>query len=236
MTGSILKISKVNIRKIEQTIDYSFKDKLILQRALTHPSFDEGINYESLEFLGDSILNFVITSELITRFSLLKEGQLSKMKSYLVSKDVEVSIAQDISIGEYILMSESESATGGKYKQTISENALEALIGAVYLDSNIKYAKDFILKFWSSYIDSCQEKSIAFDPKSRLQEIAYQRWKSIPHYQMLDMQQYSAHHEFKVLLSLEGMVVTGHGSNKKEAEKVAAKLMLNKITSKTFET
>ncbi|MFO1129815.1 MAG: ribonuclease III [Rickettsiales bacterium] len=219
----------LNIAKLQKLIQYEFKDESLLQLAMTHPSLGR-VNYEVLEFLGDSVLNFIITTEIIKKFSLNShEGILSKIKSYLISKEFLVQIANELNLFEFLQISYGESITNGQKKDNALENATEALIGAIYLDSSIEKAREFVLHFWGKYIDiknlDLEIAGKSFDPKSKLQELIYKQYKKYPIYTLVNVQINKFEHIFEVELYIEDMnlKIKAIGKNKKDAEKHAAK-------------
>ena len=158
--------------ELEIKLNYTFKDKKLLKEALTHPSMSykgKHFNYERLEFLGDSILSMVIIEYLFKKHTDETEGELSKRKSFLVSKDVLYKIAKNLEIGKFIIMTAGQENCGGRENVNNLENVVEAIIGAMYLDANIEAVKNFILNTWVKFDE--EKTKAPKDPKSELQEI-----------------------------------------------------------------
>ena len=215
---------------LEVAINYKFKNRNILVECLTHPSMnDKNLNYERLEFLGDSVLNLIITEFLVKQFKLLSEGDLAKKRAYLVSGSLSTKIARRIDLGKYIIMSNSERKSGGIDKSKNLENVVESLIGSIYLDGDFDSARKVVLFLWQDYLNidiSARE----YNPKSYLQEWALAKNYKLPVY-ILRSQTGTAHQPiFEVEASVElfGHAV-GYGKSKKEAEIDAAKNLINGI-------
>lgn len=227
----------VNFNKLQKLINYQFKDEKLLELALTHPSSAKIVNNQVLEFLGDSVLNFIITSIITDKFGLAgDEGVLSKIKAYLVSKEFLVKIANQINLSDFLLISYGESITGGQKKDNALENAVEALIGAIYSDSGIEESRQFILHFWGEYIEiknlDLEKVSSSFDPKSKLQEIIYKKYKKYPIYNLINVEINKFDHVFEVEAYIEDLNLRqkAKGKNKKEAEKACAKIILELLS------
>ncbi len=139
-----------NYKKIEDILGHKFKDKTLLKEALTHKTYafeaDKPVDYnERLEFLGDSVLNFIVSEELYKSNMFLSEGELTRRRAFIVNNKVLANIAKDMCIGKYLLFGVGEKKQDGQKNDTNLANALEALIGAIYLDSNIKTVREFVL-------------------------------------------------------------------------------------------
>ena len=220
---------------LENIINYTFNNKNLLFLALTHSSITNKnskiANNERLEFLGDKVLGIIIANYLYDRFTNFPEGELSKIFSYLTSKDVLFKIGVNLNIFNFI-------KKNNDIPLSIVVDALEALIGAIYLDSDIKHCEQFILKHWLTYLDDYFINDIYtnFNPKSYLQEWAQKNKLSIPIYN--DLKKEGPEHQpiFFVSLIVENHdEVIGKGSNKQLAQKNAAldfihKYNLNKPT------
>lgn len=220
---------------IEVLLGYNFKNKLLLDEALTHPSSSKQnpengtvFNYERLEFLGDSVLGLVIAEILIIKFPQEKEGNLAKRQSALVRGETLAFIAEKLQIGQYIKMAQGEESSGGRSNKSNIENALEAIIGAIYLDSGLPEAAEFIHKHWDNIIETMSEPPK--DPKTTLQEWSQGRGLSIPQYEVLETTGPSHDPRFKVSVKVEGYEPSiAEGDSKKKAEKIAAADFLKKI-------
>lgn len=213
---------------------YVFKNQNLLKEALSHPSLGHNPNnkqnYERFEFLGDAVLGLIIIEYLIIRFPEEDEGKLAKRKANLVSGDILSKIGNDLNIGKRLYMSDSEDRHGGRNNPHNIENALEAIIAAIYLDSDLITTKKIILEFWHDYIENMKE--IPLDYKSELQEELQRREIKLPEYELISQTGPAHMLTFTVGLSIEGFKkVLGTGKSKKEAEKKAAAEFLKQLNS-----
>jgi len=224
-----------NINQLEEIIKISFKSKSLLKLSLTHKSYayekgSKGFN-ERLEFLGDSILNLAVSNFLYRKFPDYDEGELSKLKSNLVSRKSVLSYAKKINLGKFVLLSSGEAVSGGRERDSILANAWEALVGAIYLDQGLEVATKFILSHLNVDV-----KFNLDDYKSRLQEMVQKKYKVLPHYSVISEKGPEHKKEFMVEVSIKGDVLgRGKGSSKKLAEKQAAVKAIQKLTSKPKE-
>lgn len=217
---------------IDEILGYKFKNRQFLQEALTHPSIcakDKSISsYERLEFLGDSVLSLIIISYIIDKFSNENEGKLAKRKAALVDGETLAKIGTSVGIGMKIIMSDSEVKLGGRENPHNIENALEAVIGAIYLDGGIEEAKRIVINLWEPYI--VEMKEVPTDPKSKLQEDLQKRGLPLPKYELVEQGGPGHMLEFKVRIIVPGFKeATGIGKSKQAAEKEAAISMLSQI-------
>lgn len=169
-------------QQLERTIRYQFRDRNLLRRALTHKSFASSVtpdpndihpHNERFEFFGDAVLSFTVSEILLTRYPDAREGQLSKVKNHLVSKSHLTMVAREIVLGDYLLLGKGEELTGGRAKQKLLGNAMEALLAAIYLDGGIKPAKAFVEDFVVAEFDkTVGQIEEARNFKSELQERA----------------------------------------------------------------
>lgn len=215
---------------IEKIIGYSFKDKAVLKEALTHKSYAgehrSAKHNERLEFLGDSILGAIVADYIYNKCPHVEEGVLSKIKSNLVSRHNLYLWGKELSIGKYMCLGHGELATGGRERDSILSNAVEALIGAVYIDGGYLAAESIILP-WVKTQPLTQDKR---DFKSVLQEYLQKRGKSTPVYEVI--QTVGPEHDkvFTVRVSLDGKELgIGKGRNKKLAEQSAAQNAFERI-------
>jgi ribonuclease-3 len=217
------------VNELEQTLNVRFNDKNLLMQALTHRSLssssDKGnVSNERLEFLGDSVLSFIVAEYLYKKYPDASEGELSRMKSSLVSGKVLHKWAAKISIGKYIQMSLGEELAGGRNKKSILINAYEALLGAIFLDQGIEKVKNIIHENLS------QEKIEDTDYKSRLQEFFQKNYKSLPVYNVV--KEIGPDHDkiFVIEIRFNNETIgVGSGKSKKEAEHAAAKNALQEL-------
>lgn len=229
----------VELKKLEAVLGYSFKDRHILSRALTHTSMtqsakSDAASYERLEFLGDRVLGLVMAQWLLAEFPDENEGAIAKRHAALVCGDTLASIAQDIAIGDYIVMSEAEKKSGGQRKETILADCMEAILGAVYSDGGLDVAQTLIGTVWKDRIRHNLEPPV--DYKSALQERLQARGMPLPEYRFIDREGPDHQPVFTVECRVENEpVVTAVAESKKAAEKLAAEKMLKLLESKVKE-
>ncbi len=227
---------KADVFLLQNNINYTFYSLELLELALMHPSLKAKAqytqSYERLEFLGDSLLNFIISEKLFTDFSNYSEGKLSKLRMSLVCRDTLAKVASDIELSKFLLLDAGEEMMGGRSNPKNLENAMEALIAAIYLDSKEKEGivkiSAIILQLWSKYLK--KDIEIEADPKTALQEFAHKHLSTTPNYKLQET--YGPAHDlnFKVILELKGQKPSqALGKNKKSAEKAAAIDMLKKL-------
>lgn len=216
--------------KLQETINYSFKNIELLRQALTHrsyinehPDFKLGHN-ERLEFLGDAVLEIVVTEHLFNSYPQTPEGDLTDWRASLVNAKMLAAIAKELNIEENLLLSRGEEKdNNSKARQYILANAMEALIGAIYLDGEIMSAKLFIHKFVINHLENILTNRLYLDPKSRFQEKAQETVGVTPHYRVLDENGPDHEKIFEVGLYInEELVAVGRGSSKQEAQVAAA--------------
>lgn len=220
---------KVSI--LENALNYKFKNLDLLKEALSHPSLkqhDNTVNdYERFEMLGDSILGFLITEMVFNNFYLYEEGDIAKIKSYAVSHEIVVKVAQKLNLAEYIIMTEGEERSGGRTNKNNMENAMEALLAAIYLDSDIIGVKKIVRNYWFKYIKNVDFSAI--DPKSSLQEWTQKQKHSVPIYEVIEKIGLVHEPVFTVIVRAGEHEQTATGTSIKEAEKKAAKKLLQRL-------
>ncbi|MCD7750858.1 MAG: ribonuclease III [Lachnospiraceae bacterium] len=212
--------------ELERKIGYSFSDKALMKQALTHSSYANEIkiikceNYERLEFLGDAVLELVSSDFLFSEYPDMTEGRLSKLRASLVCETALAYTAHQLELERYFLLGRGEETTGGRARSSIACDVVEALIGAIYLDSGIDEARKFIFAFILNDIES---KQLFYDAKSILQEYVQGGIKGQLNYRVVYEKGPEHDKEFYVELTLDERVV-GHGTghNKKAAEQQAA--------------
>jgi len=212
------------IKELEKIIKYSFKDKSLLIKSLTHKSFDNINNNEKLEFLGDRVLGLVISQKLLEKFPDEKEGIIDKKFANLVNKKTCSSIARKLNLKKYLFLGSSHKNLERSAEKIISD-CLEAIVGAIYLDGDLKVAQKFILKFWETYLD----KSIItlVDSKTQLQEYSLKKFKVLPKYTFHKELGPQHNPEFKIEVQIpNSKKFFGSGSSKKNAQQNAAAKLL----------
>ncbi len=223
----------MELDKIQKKIGLRFEDKGLLEEALTHRSYlNENprwghSNNERLEFLGDAVLELAVTGELFKRFPKKEEGRLTVLRAALVNSKSLYEVAEEIGLDKELLLSRGEAKdTKGKGRETISANAVEAVIGAIYMDQGYEKAKRFVDTFIISKLDSVAENG-GKDAKSLVQEHAQADFKITPRYEVLDESGPAHNRRFRVGLYFEEQLkAEGSGTSKQEAELDAAEKFL----------
>lgn len=215
------------LQELEQTIGYTFRDRSLLERALTHSSYSGGKNNgsnERLEFLGDAVLQIVVSRFLFENMTTEPEGGLTKLRASIVCENSLFSFAKRIQLGEYLYLGKGEEMTGGRERRSILADAFEAVIAAIFLDGGIEQAEDFVLKFMPS-IEALKSGKVKLgDYKTILQEIIQQNPEEHVSYDVTDEEGEAHRKLFSASVLLNGQVIgSGKGSSKKEAEQAAAK-------------
>jgi ribonuclease-3 len=219
---------------LQQAIDYRFRDTGMLEHALTHTSrANEDVSggvldNESLEFLGDAVLGFVVADALFRRFPQFNEGQKSKIKASLVSTATLAQLADRLSLGKYLLLGRGEEKTGGRQKQALLADAYEAIIAAIYLDGGVEQARRFILRELEPLFGDVRRfGTTGTDYKSALQELLQGQDRPLPEYRLTGTIGPEHRKQFQVDVIVSGSVVaSGSGPSKKDAEQDAARLAL----------
>jgi ribonuclease-3 len=230
-------MDQTQLLKLQKNLGVVFKDVDLIRQAMVHrsyinehPDFKTGHN-ERLEFLGDAVLEIIVTEYLFLNFTDVPEGDLTNWRASLVNAKMLYEIAQELKIEDALYLSKGESKDKNKKsRQFILANAVEAIIGAIYLDQGIPAAKKFVLKNIVCKLDSILENRLYLDPKSRFQEKAQEVRSVTPHYQILDQTGPDHAKTFTVGLYLgDELVTTGEGSSKQEAQVSAAAKGLKKM-------
>lgn len=209
----------MKVADLEKVLGYNFNDKKLLEEALTHPSKkveDKKIkSYQRLEFIGDKVLNFIIAAELFSIFPHEQEGDISKRHANLVAGFVCNKIAVSIGVPQYIIFSKAQLNDSTYRPEKVAEDAMEAIIGAIFIDGGINNVREFVLKHWRSYIRN--DVSPPKDAKSALQEYFQKRFKSLPVYQITQEGE-----QFTAAITIDGKSFSATARTKKEAEKKVA--------------
>ncbi|MDR0571440.1 MAG: ribonuclease III [Rickettsiales bacterium] len=213
-------------------LNYTFKNEKLLEEALTHPSLSKKkkngtkFNYEKLEFLGDAILSSIISDYLVKNHQYENEGNLSKRKAFLVSANIIYKIAKEkVFLDRFIMMSEGEKKNGGATKISNLENCMEAIIGAIFLDSDFETVRHVVLGLWLDIDSNLSEAPQS--PKMRLQEWSQKHLKTLPQYKLIDEIKEKDSNIFTMRLELDNLnSFNANGKSKKEAEKKAAEMAL----------
>ena len=211
-------------------IDYPFNNPALLTQALTHRSFS-GNNNERLEFLGDSVLNFIIAHQLYNRFNKLPEGDLSRLRAALVKESTLSEIASSLNVGESLKMGEGELKSAGYKRPSILADALEAIIGAVYLDGGFAAAEGLVLKLYELKLANIDPKIIDKDAKSQLQEYLQGKKIELPDYNVASIEGEAHAQTFKIECVIQKLRIStvGEGTSRRIAEQQAAQFALETI-------
>jgi ribonuclease III len=215
-------------------LGYQFKNAALLAQALTHRSFASN-NNERLEFLGDGALNFIIANQLYNRFNKLPEGDLSRLRAQLVKESTLCEIAISLNVGESLKLGEGEMKSAGWKRPSILADALEAIVGAVYIDGGHLAAEALVLQLFSEKISQIDPKIIDKDAKSQLQEYLQAKKIALPDYNVVLIEGEAHAQTFKISCNIQKLNINtvGEGTSRRNAEQQAAQLALDKILDNT---
>ena len=216
---------------INTGLGYQFKNPALLTQALTHRSFS-GINNERLEFLGDGVLNFIVAHQLFLRFPKLPEGDLSRLRAALVKESSLAEIAFSLNLGDALKLGEGELKSAGWRRPSILSDALEAIVGAVYIDGGFAHTEALVLKLYAERLENIDPKVIDKDAKSQLQEYLQGKKIDLPDYSVVSIEGEAHAQTFKIECVIKKLNIssTGEGSSRRIAEQQAAQLAMHKIT------
>ena len=218
------------LRLLYRELGYQFTEESILQQALTHRSA-ANLNNERLEFLGDAILGFVVADELYRAFPDANEGQLSRLRARLVKKETLAAVARNLSLGNYLNLGAGELRTGGHARDSILSDSLEALFGAVYLDSDFRSVRKVVLNLYQKWIADLTPETQGKDPKTRLQEYLQARKHPLPIYNIVEVigEQHNQHFDVECRVDELDLLGRGSGGSRRMAEQVAAANLLQQL-------
>lgn len=218
-------------QELAQKLDYEFKDQNLLKVALTHRS-KGGDHNERLEFLGDAVVNFVIAEILYEQFPNGTEGELSRWRASLVNRDALGELAKDFDLGQHLLLGPGEIRSGGSTRHSILSCAMEAIIGAVYLDSGFEVVQQKIREWYEPLLQTLSSAASHKDPKTLLQECVQSRRMALPVYTVETIEGEPHQQTFTVSCSVSGVEKTlGKGTSRRRAEQAAAQAMLEVLKS-----
>lgn len=217
---------------LQTRIGYQFLQPDLLQQALTHRSFS-ATNNERLEFLGDSVLNFIIAHQLFNLFPDIPEGDLSRLRAKLVKESSLAEIAISLHLGDALKLGEGELKSAGWRRPSILADALEAIVGAVYLDGGFDSAQQVVALLYRDKLQTIDPTSIDKDAKSQLQEYLQSKKMDLPEYQVVSIEGEAHAQTFTVQCEIKKLklTTTGVGTSRRVAEQQAAKLAMDKIQS-----
>ncbi len=218
---------------LARLIAYDFKDESLLVQALTHRSHN-GANNERLEFLGDGVLNFIIAHQLYQRYPRLSEGDLSRLRAQLVKEPTLCEIALGLDLGASLRLGEGELKSAGWRRPSLLADALEAIIGAVFVDGGFAAAEALVVRLYTSLLEQVDPKSISKDPKSLLQEYLQGSKMDLPDYVMLAIEGEAHCQTFRVECRIPKLNIStqGEASSRRAAEQQAADLAYQKLNLK----
>ncbi len=214
-----------DLRRLSQLLGYTFQEPALLRQALTHRSYGTPHN-ERLEFLGDSVLSLSISAKLFHDFPKLTEGDLSRARAHLVKEPTLAGIAQEMQLGDYLFLGEGELKSGGFRRPSILADALEAILGAIYLDSGFDATRAVIDALYAPIITKLDPKKLSKDPKTQLQEYLQSRKLPLPQYLIVatEGEAHEQHFKLECVISELGIRAPGAGASRRKAEQEAAKL------------
>lgn len=219
-----------SFEKLYKNLNYTFQDEVLLTRALTHRSHSRK-SYERLEFLGDAVLNFIMAEELYRRYPRAKEGEMSRRRAFLVNGEKLVLLAQKLKINTFLFLGAGELKTGGASRHSILADATEAIIGAIYLDSDLEHCRRAVLSWYIE--EDFNQARIIKDSKSELQEWLQGKNFSLPRYTLMHLSGKAHAQQFTVLCQVKGLshITEGVGSSRRKAEQEAARNFLKLLTA-----
>lgn len=218
------------ISRLEPKLGYQFNDPEFIELALTHRSAN-GKHNERLEFLGDSILSFVIADELYRRFPKINEGDMSRMRATLVRGNTLAELGREFGLGDYLKLGPGELKSGGFRRDSILADAVEAIIGGIYLDSDIEMVRGIILNWYQPRLDAIKPGVSQKDPKTCLQEFLQGKRSPLPVYIVTTIKGEAHNQEFTVSCDVAGIAtpVIGKGTSRRKAEQAAAETALEQL-------
>ncbi|MDN3556733.1 ribonuclease III [Halomonas maura] len=213
-------------------IGHDFAQPELLELAMTHRSYG-GRNNERLEFLGDSIVNFVIAEDLFQRFPQAREGQLSRLRARLVKGQTLAELAREMAFGECLRLGSGEMKSGGQRRDSILADAVEAVIGAIYLDAGMDTARSRVLAWYAERLEAINLQDTQKDPKTRLQEFLQSRQVALPRYEVVSVEGEAHAQTFTVECHVEMLEehTLGIGASRRHAEQQAAQQALARLES-----
>ncbi|MFV1921782.1 MAG: ribonuclease III [Methylotenera sp.] len=220
----------MQLDSLQKRLGYWFKKQDLLKQALTHRSYGSH-NNERLEFLGDGVLNFIVAEQLFQRFPNLSEGDLSRLRAQLVKEATLFEIAKGFYLGDLLNLGEGELKSAGWRRPSILSDALEAVIGAAYLDGGFALTQTMVLQLYADRLDNIDPKAIDKDAKSKLQEYLQSKKIDLPHYSVCSIEGEAHAQTFSVTCVIDKLNIStiGEGTSRRIAEQQAAKIALNQI-------
>ena len=235
---ALVRVNKEKLSTFEKIIDYRFTDLRLLQKALVHSSYafeqaQTGQDNQTLEFLGDAVLDLVVGHIIYRKYPEMREGELTRLRSALVNETHLANMARDIDLGNFLFLGKGEDASSGRNKSSILSCGYEAVIGAIFEDTGYRTVCELIEKFFMPAIEGKKEELLIADAKSRLQEALQDKYNEGPLY-VVEAEEGPSHQKiFTIAASFHGTVLgTGQAGSKKEAEQRAAAAALEQVQDK----
>jgi len=224
-----------NLLDLEHKLNYYFNDRNLLKNALLHKSLGnerkeyKNQNNERLELLGDAVLDLIVAEYLYKNYKNASEGTIAKLKAMIVSEPILAKISRQIGVGKFLMLSRGEVMSGGRNRESILADSFEAILGAVYIDSNLDDARVFALSHIKQYIDHIEENEDILDFKSILQEYVQKEFKTVPTYELVAERGPDHMKEFEIQVIVGNYKEKAVAKNKKKAEQLSAKALCIKL-------
>ena len=230
-----------NLLDLEHKLNYYFNDRNLLKNALLHKSLGnerkeyKNQNNERLELLGDAVLDLIVAEYLYKNYKSASEGTIAKLKAMIVSEPILAKISRQIGVGKFLMLSRGEVMSGGRNRESILADSFEAILGAVYIDSNLEEARVFALSHIKQYIDHIEENEDILDFKSILQEYVQKEFRTVPTYELVAERGPDHMKEFEIQVIVGNYKEKAVAKNKKKAEQLSAKALCIKLGVKYHE-
>lgn len=230
-----------NLLDLEHKLNYYFNDRNLLKNALLHKSLGnerkeyKNQNNERLELLGDAVLDLIVAEYLYKNYKNASEGTIAKLKAMIVSEPILAKISRQIGVGKFLMLSRGEVMSGGRNRESILADSFEAILGAVYIDSNLEEARVFALSHIKQYIDHIEENEDILDFKSILQEYVQKEFRTVPTYELVAERGPDHMKEFEIQVIVGNYKEKAVARNKKKAEQLSAKALCIKLGVKYYE-
>ena len=224
-----------NLLDLEHKLNYYFNDRNLLKNALLHKSLGnerkeyKNQNNERLELLGDAVLDLIVAEYLYKNYKSASEGTIAKLKAMVVSEPILAKISRQIGVGKFLMLSRGEVMSGGRNRESILADSFEAILGAVYIDSNLDEARVFALSHIKQYIDHIEENEDILDFKSILQEYVQKEFRTVPTYELIAERGPDHMKEFEIQVIVGNYKEKAVAKNKKKAEQLSAKALCIKL-------
>ena len=224
-----------NLLDLEHKLNYYFNDRNLLKNALLHKSLGnerkeyKNQNNERLELLGDAVLDLIVAEYLYKNYKNASEGTIAKLKAMIVSEPILAKNSRQIGVGKFLMLSRGEVMSGGRNRESILADSFEAILGAVYIDSNLDEARVFALSHIKQYIDHIEENEDILDFKSILQEYVQKEFRTVPTYELIAERGPDHMKEFEIQVIVGNYKEKAVAKNKKKAEQLSAKALCIKL-------